>query len=284
MRFYPGDPDHQPLGHVGRVPVFAATIFAALFVVGMVVTVMLETAGGPLYVLEFEAGEFYSRGWIWQLLTCTFVNAPDFFFLFSVYFFYRFGIEIEQYLGRRVFLVLYGLLLLAMTAVLGLWYLAGIPGSFSGMQNITIGLFIAYATLYPNLEFFGWVPLKHVAFACFAISALSYFPSHNWQGLSVVLAICGVAFGYTRFKKVGGAVELPAFAHKLNPFRRRPKFRVLPTPEGASPRSSMGGSDTSIESVDAILDKIAQQGFASLTQSERDQLEKAREILNKKRS
>jgi hypothetical protein len=163
-----------------------------------------------------------------------------------------------------------------------LWHLAGIPGEFAGMGDITIGVFIAYATLYPNLEYFGWVPLKHVAFACLAISALSYFPQHDWPGLTVMLAICGTAFGYTRYKKLGGAIVMPAFAHKLNPFRRQPKFRVLPSPEGSSPRTSSSGG-SSVESVDAILDKIAQQGFASLTQTERDQLEKAREILNRKK-
>src|SRR5271167_852316 len=154
MRFYPGDSDHQPLGHVGRVPVFAATIIAALFVVGMVATVMLQTAGGSLQPFAFETDDFYRHGWIWQPFTCVFVNGAAFFFLFGVYFFYRFGIEIEQYLGRRAFLTLYFLLLISLTGVLGLWQLAGLPGEFAGMSDVTIGLFIAYATLYPNLEYF----------------------------------------------------------------------------------------------------------------------------------
>jgi membrane associated rhomboid family serine protease len=283
MRVYPGNPNHEPYGHVGRVPVYAATIIAVLMCAGMFATTMLETVGGPLQLFVFSTGNFYLHGWIWQLLTCTFINEPNFFFLFGIYFFYRFGVEFEQYLGHRAFLTLYALLLVALAVVLGLWQFAGIPGEFSGMSDITIGVFIAYATLYPNLEYFGWVPLKHIAFACIAISALSYFPTHDWPGLSVMLAICGVSFGYTRYKKLGGAMELPAFAHRLNPFHRRPKFRVLPSPEGSSPRLPSGGSG-SVQSVDAILDKIAQQGFASLTQDERDQLEKAREILNKKRS
>jgi len=283
MRFYPGDPDHQPLGHVGRVPVFATTIFATLFVVGMVGTVMLQTAGSSFQWLVFSTPDFYFHGWIWQPFTCVFVNRADFFFLFGVYFFYRFGIEIEQYLGRRVFLTLYFLLIISLVGVLGLWQLAGVPGEFMGMSDVTIGLFIAYATLYPNLEYFGWVPMKHVAFACLAISALSYFPTHDWPGLSVMLAICAVSFGYTRYKKLGGTLEIPDLARRLNPFRRRPKFRVLPSPEGFAARPSDGPTST-VQSVDTILDKIAQKGFASLTQAERDQLEKAREILNKKRS
>jgi len=281
MRFYPGDPDHQPLGHVGRVPVFAATIISALFVVGMALTVMLETAGGPLHLFAFSTLEFFLHGWLWQPFTCVFINAPNFFFLFSVIFFYWSSVEIEQYLGRRVFLTLYALLLVALVAVLGLWQLAGIPGGFVGMGEITIGMFIAYTTLYPNLEYFGWIPLKYVAFACLAISALSYFPTHDWPGLSVLLAICGTAFGYTRYKKLGGSLEIPAVARNLNPFRRRPKFRVLPSPETPGPGHMNEPSPG--QSVDAILDKIAQKGFASLSQDERDQLERAREILNKKK-
>jgi hypothetical protein len=145
--------------------------------------------------------------------------------------------------------------------------------------EILAALFIAFATLYPNLEYFGWVPVKYVAFACLAISALSFVGERDWVGFSVLLADCAAAFGLVRYMKLGGSVEFGDFARKLNPFRRRPKFRVLPS-SGTPARAS---GSASIESVDAILDKIAKSGFASLTAQERDQLESAREALMKKR-
>jgi len=282
MRFYPGDSDHQPLGHVGRVPVFAATIFAALYVIGMVVTVIIRTVGGDLSLFIFSTQQFYGHGWLWQPFTCTFVNGPNFFFVFSAIFSYQFGVEYERFFGRRTYLILNALLLATIVLVLGAWHFAGSPGEHYSMYTICIGLIVAYATLYPNLEYLGWVPFKFIAFACIFIDSLNYLGQViDWHGLSVMLAICGVSFGFTRYKKLGGSLEIPALARRLNPFRRRPKFRVLPSPEGSGPRGSFGESAQA--SVDAILDKIAQKGFASLTQTERDQLEKAREILNKKR-
>jgi hypothetical protein len=66
--------------------------------------------------------------------------------------------------------------------------------------------------------------------------------------------------------------------------RRRPKLRVLPKPSSpprAIPRVELAETAADTE-VDALLDKIAKTGLASLTASERARLEKAREELLKK--
>jgi len=282
MRFYPGDPDHQPIRYLGRVPVFATTIIVALMAIGMVLMTMIATANGPVGLFIFSTEDFYLHGWVWQMFTAMFVNEPQFFFLFTLFFYYWCAMEIEVYFGRRAFLLLYGLNLATAPLVLGLWHLAGHPQGYVGATEMLIAMFMAYATLYPNLEYFGWVPMKYVAFACLAIAALGYFPHHDWPGLSFLLAECGVSFGFVRYVKQGGSLGVMDWLGKLNPFRRRGKFRVLPTPAGSRPPMD-SPSGTSMISVDAILDKIARSGFASLTQSERDQLEKAREILNKKK-
>jgi len=280
MRFYPENRDNGPIRYIGRVPVYAATIIAVLYCAGMFATVMVSAAGGAMYNFEFSTEDFFRHGWLWQIFTCTFVNGPTFFFLFGVFFFYQFGSEIEQFFGRRSFLLFYALQVATIALVLGAWRLTGPPGIYAGMNEVTIGMFIGYATLYPNLECFGWVQMKVVAFACLVISLLSYLQAGDRQGLTVMLAICAVSFGFIRHAKLGGTTELGEWVAKLNLFRRRPKFRVLPPPDRPSPRNVGGGSGAS---VDAILDKIASTGFASLTQDERDQLERAREFLNRKR-
>jgi membrane associated rhomboid family serine protease len=280
MRLYPGNRENEPLRYYGRVPVYAATILAALYCVGLIVTVVFSAAKWPLDPLVFSTEDFFLHGRLWELPTCTFINYPSFFFPFGVFFLYRFCVEIEQYFGRHALLKLYALLLATIALVLGVWRLAGVPGLYSGMNEVTIGMFIAYATLYPGLEFLGWVPLKYVAFICIAVDALSYVSLRSWPGLTVMLAICGVSFGFVRYAKLGGSLEFGDWARRLNPFRRRPKFRVLPSPAAPAPRA---GGFANMASVDVILDKIARSGFASLTQDERDQLEQARDILNKKR-
>ncbi|HTB64367.1 MAG TPA: DUF6576 domain-containing protein [Opitutales bacterium] len=281
MRFYPGDPDHQPIRYFGRVPVFAATILAALYCGGMLFTTVCSAAGISVMPWALNADTFYRHFHLWQVLTYSFINSPDFYFLFGVFFLYRFSAEIEQYFGRRAFLKLFAANLLVPALVLGVWALFGRPAFYTGMYELSAAQFIAYSTLYPNLEFFGWVPMKYVAFACLAISGLSYVSYRDWVGLSILTAECAVSFGFIRYLKRGGSIELGDWVGKLNPFRRR-RFRVLPTPAQASIRSS--GGPANMESVDAILDKIARSGFASLTIDEKDQLERARDVINRKRS
>jgi hypothetical protein len=272
MRYYPQDRDYQPIRYLGRVPVYATTVLTALYAAGMLVTTMLATAHAPVDYFSFSTELFYQHGWIWQPFTCTFVNGPSFFFVFALFCFYQFCVEIERFFGRTRFLVLYALMLLTPALVLGLWRLAGNIGEFSGMYELTAGLFIALATLYPSLEYFGWVPLKYVAFACLAVAALGYFPTHDWQGLTVLLAECALGYGGVRYLKFGAS--FPSFSLRRF-FRRSPRLRVLPSPSAEPPGATP-------PAVDAILDKIARSGFASLSAAERDQLEKARESILKR--
>jgi len=278
MRTTTSHSDYEPLGRIGRVPVYATTIITALYFIGMVVTAILTSANVDVSRFEFYPAEFYRQYRFWQPFTCTFLNAPDFFFPFGLFFFYMASIEIERYLGRSRLLQLYFLTLVAPALVLGLWYVAGYEYIYTGMYEVTVAMFIAFATLYPNIEYWGWVPMKYIAFVCLSVAALGYFPKHDWMGLSVLLAECVLGFGLVRHIRNGGSLLEFGFLRRLNPFRRRPKFRVLPPPV----RDVSARASSLPVSVDAILDKIAQSGFASLTAEERDQLEKAREILLKK--
>lgn len=283
MRFYPDNRDNTPLRHIGQVPVYVTTILTALYVVGLLITALFLTVGGRLGYFEFSTELFFLRGWLWQIVTCTFVNGPTPYFLLWIYVFYRCGMEIEQFFGRRTLLKFYALQIVAVVVVLGLERLTGRQSLFAGMSAITTGFFIGFATLYPNLQWFGLVAMKYVAGAFFGIMVLSNLSYHQWSDLSVLLAVGGTSFGFIRQAKLGGSLDFGEWTKKLNPFRRRPKFRVLPSPERPVSRPGASGN-SSIYSVDAILDKIAKDGFASLTQDERDQLERARDILNKKKS
>ncbi len=275
--------DYQPIRYLGRVPIYATTLLVAAYSLGMIVTTILASTRIDVSPLTFWSPAFFGNGWLWQVLTATFIDRPDFFFLFGMFFLYSAGTEVERYLGRVRFLKLYALFLVVPALVLGLWYLVGIPGGFATSRHVTIGCFIAFATFYPNVEYFGWVPLKYVAFACLAISALGYFPARDWPGLSALLAVCATAFGFVRHLQTGGSVEWE------NPFarwfRRKPKFRVMPAP--ASPRERPAERrrempEDALESINPLLDKIAKSGLASLTETERARLEQARAALLKK--
>ncbi len=272
--------DYQPIGHVGRVPIHVTTLLCALYCVGMIITTMLGAAESNLSGIAFSTEDFYRRGWLWEPFTCTFLNQANFFFLFGIFFFYTAGIEVERYLGRVTFVKFYILTLLAVPLALGVWRLLGVPATHATLVPSLIGMFIAFATLYPNIEYWGWIPLKYVAFACFALSCLQYFPHHEWPALSVVVAAGAIAFGFISYLRGGGSVEFSDLREKW--FGPRRKFRVLPPP---TPRAQRRAEpESSVDSIDPILEKIAKSGLASLSWKERALLEKAREDLLKKES
>jgi hypothetical protein len=271
--------DYQPLGHVGRVPVHVTTILTALMGVGLIAYALLASARIPVErIFGYETPALLD-GAVWQPFTYAFIEAPSFFSLLGMFCFYAWGIETERYLGRARFIKFFVLLLLLQPLVAGLWYLAGPSPFLIGNYVIMASMLIAFATLYPNIEYFGWIPLKWFAFACVGVGSLMYFPKNDWVGLSLLWVECAAAYGFITFLKSGGSVEFAEFFAKWNPFQRRPKFHVVPSP---TPRRRSVQEDEAVDAIDPLLDKIARSGMASLTPKERARLEKAREALMKK--
>ena len=112
--------------------------------------------------------------------------------------------------------------------------------------------------------------MKYIAVACMILAAVGDLREGNQIGLAATLATCAASFSYIRAMRNGTfeGFSLPAL------FRPKPKFRVLPSPDA---RESTAPSD-----MDALLDKIAKSGMASLTAKERARLEAARAELLKK--
>lgn len=261
--------DYRPLTWIGRVPVYFAGVIAALVVVGMFATAFLKSANVNMGLFIFVPSYFY-HGALWQVFTYWLINPPDFFFAFSVLFFAWFGTDVERYLGRTRFFQLFGIVILTPVLASTLWWLLGINSGCGGMNNLSIGFFIAFATLYPNLEFWGWIQMKWLAFAGIVLQSMNYLPYRDWVGLTFLLTTCAVSFGFIRFLQNGA--EFPSFAAVFGRiFRRKPKFKVVP--RETSPREEVH------ESIDPLLDKISKHGLSSLTAREKTQLERARKSL-----
>jgi hypothetical protein len=272
--------DNQPIRWIGRLPVYLTTVLTAVFVGGLILCVILLSAGlrGAMNALSFTTPTFLV-GALWQPLTYVWLGMPNFFTPLSIFCFYCWAVEVEKYVGRARFLTLFGLLL-ATPVVLGLiLHALGIPSGIFGSYVLVASMLIAFATLYPNIEYFGWIPLKWFAFACIAIGSLMYFPQRDWMSLMQLWASCGVSFGFIRWLQRGA--ELPQI--RFPSFKRRPKLRVLPNPVPRAEQTDVDDDqDEAMTEVDVLLDKIAKSGIGSLTAKERQRLEKAREELMKR--
>lgn len=267
--------DYRPVAWIGRYPLRVTSILCGLFVLGMFATTL---AGNLVWILDVFGLHYSSfiHGYLWQPLTAPLIQTANFFFLFNVLFFYWSGDQVEQLLGIKRYLQLLGLLLLVPVVILCAYGLLGIPGMYYTSYQLMIGMFIAFAAIYPDLQVFGWVDLKWLAFAGIVLASMAYLsPIRDWVNLTIVYAMCATSFAFIRYLQGRlPAAPLP----KFNWFRRKPKIYVV---QKATSRRTVEPEDVS-SAIDPILDKISKSGIGSLTDAERRQLDRARRQLLKK--
>jgi membrane associated rhomboid family serine protease len=268
--------DYQPVTWVGRHPVHVTTLLVAVHVFTAIVACFLGGAG-VLGHLAFDSALVLQRGEFWQLATYAFVHSPSALLWFAVemYMLFVFGREVERFIGRRAFIVLYLSLLLAPTVLLTLWGFSERTG-IAGSPALHFGIFIAFATIYPSIELLLRIQAKWVALALAAISTLQLLAYRDWSAMAVLWVSIAVAFFFIRLRGVGP--ELVWWGNLKSRWQPKPKFHVVPR---SSPRRVVEPENVH-ESIDPVLEKISRQGINSLTASERKALDRARARLLKK--
>ena len=254
--------DQQPLMRIGNFPIGVTTLLVGWLVCGVIVSALL----GPFQSSEFLAFSpeaVWKRGQIWRIVSYLAVGQAGFFTIFNLIFVYSFGRDCEQELSRARYLIFLAILIGTPVVVVSVLWLLGVSGFLVGAMPLSVGLVIAFATIYPNVEWWGGIPMKFVAIGSLFLAVVGALSSGDQIGLLSSLITCAASYGYLqglRSQSFNGW-KWPDF------LRPRPKFRILPSP----PRSAQSSSE-----VDDLLDKIARSGFDSLTAKERATLEAAR--------
>ncbi len=289
--------DFGPLTWLRGRPVYVTTVLVALHVV-MLVAISLAFAFGYKGVtdaLSFRSTEVLGHGAVWQALTYYLAQSPynPIFFALEMFLLYVFGLEVEKYLGRRRFLLLTGLLILVppfLLTPLGLLT----PTGLSGSQTVHFAFFIAFATLYPRVEFFLRIQARWLAFAFLGLFGLFYLSGPNWSGLFALFGNAAAAFlfieglrgnlSWPRFPLRGWGRYPAPFSGEGEPGREEGAVTSNRPAHRKPPRPDMPASDDPVAAIDPLLDKIASQGIGSLTAQERKRLDQAREeLLNRSR-
>lgn len=261
---------------MGRYPLDVTTILVGVHVAVAVFTCILIAfgAGGVLDYLTFDSAGVLYLGQIWRLVTYAFVHVPSalLWFAIEMYMLFVFGREVERFLGRRAYIVLYALLLLAPALVLTIW---GVwqRSALAGSPALHFGIFVAFATIYPRVELFLRIMAKWFVLILAAIYTLQLVAYHAWSDLAVVWTSIGAAFLFVEVH--GAGPELVWLGRLKEIVRPRPKLRVVPK---STTRPPMDRDDV-YASIDPILDKISKSGIGSLTAQERRQLDRARNRL-----
>jgi membrane associated rhomboid family serine protease len=217
--------------------------------------------------------DWWRRPWeAYRLLTYGFAHDPDDLkhILFNMLVLGMFGRPVEQRYGRGPFIVFYlGAIVFAGLAWSLLTSLSGFPGVVFGASGGVSALFVLFALNFPRQEvlmmFFFPMP-AWVAALIFVLLDV-YGAAARSAPIAFTAHLAGALFGLYYYAM--GFTHGAWAARKLAGVSLRPKPRLrvhAPDDEGED--------DLSVK-VDAILQKIQEQGQDSLTWNERRLLEKA---------
>ena len=237
--------------------------------------------GGARTVFDlfaFSPANIWSRPW--GIVTYMFVHAGFWHLLMNSLFIFFFGPPLESRWGSNIFIRFY--LICGLGGVL--LSFAFSDSAIVGASAACYGMMLAFAMIWPNTPVYVWglipVKVKWLVIVLVGISFLSAIgPSGG--GIAHMAHLGGAIAGFVMMK--GG--WLPAFAPG-------PPGRSWGRSWGRSPRSPRKSRKprteapkraqvrrrqrqrTELDQVDAVLDKISQEGIHSLTAEERDLLDR----------
>jgi len=224
----------------------------------------------------------------WTLITYAFVHdlSGVFHILFNMLVFYWFGKLFVEYLGSDKLVALYFLGALAG----GLAYLLvynTIPfyieriGSFNGMVGASAAIYaivVATATLIPDYTFFllflGPVRIKYIAGFYIVVSFLG---SVGENAGGNVAHLGGALMGFIYIKQLQAGVNWGSWVTATldwfkGLFTAKPKVKVTYRKQYSEAQKPKAKSSISQDEIDAILDKISDGGYESLTKEEKEKL------------
>ncbi|MEM1060291.1 MAG: rhomboid family intramembrane serine protease [Verrucomicrobiota bacterium] len=274
-----GPSDHhasfRPVLTVAGYPLYLIQILVLVQVVAMICTTFLGQGGWQS--LAFSSVAVLQQGWIWQMVTYPLFEWPSIWWVICMLIIFFTGPEVEKYIGRWQLLALYaGMILVASLAML-LWALiGGVPVGYSGSLGVMFGVFAAFATLYPNVQFnamFFSITLKVAVLILLGVNVMISIAGGDAPGAVALLVISAFAYLYlTRVIGVrGGSNWLSTWweERRLRKEAQRRNIRVM--------RERRVN-----QNIDQILDKISREGISSLSPEERAALEAARSHLIKR--
>ena len=217
--------------------------------------------------LALDASTVQLGHW-WKFLSFGLLHPTPFHLIANMVILYFAGRELEQIVGPRHFLAIYGL----GNLVGGVLHFLAMKGQvLMGVSAGVAAVVVAYTTILPELEItvnlFFVIPLrlraKYLAYALFAVSALCWWTLTALE-MGPAGMIAGALFAWVYVKQLGYGNPLPIQRYI---FERRQRAARL---------ERMNAEQFLVTEMDPILEKIAQHGMKSLTRAEKKILEQGR--------
>jgi hypothetical protein len=267
-----------------------------------VTTTVLVIAAGVLSFIAYAIDKTQFRhiflwtdkiqdGEVWRVVTWPLVNAPSFWSLITLVFLYLFGRQVEAEMGRFKFAALIGWMTVIPALIIVLFDMQ--PVTLAGTGNsalvmINLGVFVAFAAEFPGARFFFNIPARVIAAVIVGINLLQLIGDRYWDDVWLLLLVAATSLVVMR--AYGFASDLTFIPRLSWPFGKRKSKGGRPSSSGTKSKRRRGKQpDLKVvtptyrppvdrhtqDEIDALLDKIAAQGLESLTNDERQRLDRA---------
>lgn len=280
---FPGSHSWKPpLFRLGRFPIYVTGLIVLLQVVGMLIVVV---TGGAIAAWTYFTVNGVLSGKVWTIVTYAFFEGPSIWFVLGAYFFFNFGSMVEHSMSRRDYVVLCLVLLFIPPVVfltahfLNLPSVPAMPLPLSNVPHLSV--FMACCAMFPNIPtILLGIRLKWLGLAFFAIALLQWISYRIWPMVIAYLVAVGFSVWYVR--RLGFREGFSLGEELLGPGKQLPRIggggkkkkprRAKEIKSKLRPKSELLKKDDT--EVDRILDKINREGLHSLTDEERDLLQR----------
>lgn len=271
---------------LGKLDVTSTMLVVLIGAVGVV-----ASAFAPVL---YQVGRFVPaevlQGQVWRAVTWPFVDGISLWSILTLVLLWYFGRDLENQVGRRPMMSLYVALWAILTVVAFVVGLAMGGGAMAGLRSIQFIVLLLWIAEYPRRPFFFGIPAWVVGAVLVALQVLSYIAIRDLAGLaSLVVTFFVAAVVARRFGLLSDLSWLPGRRGSAPRIRqgggvRAPQAAAPRTPRAARAEQKAAARQASDhERMDALLEKISEQGIHSLTPAERKELEALRERRRKGR-
>ena len=281
-------------GHVQLILINIA-VWLAVRVLGVIMTLTVGQGAVDSVLLWLELPSnpavFITRPW--TLITYMFLHWDIFHILFNMLFLYWFGKLIAEYLGSDKVVKLYilgglagGLAYMLIYNLVPFYQDRALDSHMLGASAGVFAVVVGAATFMPNFKFFllliGPVKIVYIAIFYVFISFISITGANAGGDLA---HLGGAAMGFFYMRQFQKGNDMGTFVISIlrffkSFFVKQSKIKVTYSrkttasagPEGVSGTRPKGSGQPDQDEIDAILDKISQSGYESLTKEEKQKL------------
>nr|NLI51197.1 rhomboid family intramembrane serine protease [Propionibacterium sp.] len=258
---------------IGRLEVTSVMAVVLLTVAGWLVWVVVP---GLTALLAFTP-DLLLAGHVWRPFTWPVAGALGLFPVLNLVFFWYFGTELENQIGRRrMAALLVGIWAsLTLAALVAGLVLPGTVG-LAGIGLVEFLVLLLWVAEYPNRPLFFGIKSWVFGAVLLGLQLLLMVASRDAAGLvSLLLSLVLVA---VLAKRQGLLTEYAFVPGGARPQRRRPARQTRAQKQQAK-QATVRATDR--ERLDQLLDRINEAGIGALTDAERKELTAIRDRLRK---